>query len=111
MLLQITSGHWNLSSKMCLWPIFVVESIEAYTYVLIYAVTPTSFHPAGMNSSKYSMDCYFKKYRQKWIIKERLTLELLFLCYVRGKTLRAILFNVQPPPPPYGWIFLKGDYI
>jgi hypothetical protein len=23
--------YWNLSSKMCLWPIFVVESIEAYT--------------------------------------------------------------------------------
>jgi hypothetical protein len=32
MLLQIISGHRNLRSKMCPWPIFVVvESIEAYT--------------------------------------------------------------------------------
>jgi hypothetical protein len=50
--------------------------------------------------------------------KERLTLELLPLCYVRDQSfgqdtlaIWAIPFNVHPPsPPPYGWIFLKGDY-
>ena len=74
-MLQITSGHWNLGSKMCLWPLWWSQLRHIHRhkvigiYVLIYTVTPTS--RAILTARNILWIVTSKKYRQKWITVEK----------------------------------------
>jgi hypothetical protein len=96
-------SHWNLCTNLIHQQVVPSWQLEIFYGLLLqknmYVIAGIS-HRNGLlrNDSK-----------------ERLTLELVPLCYVRHQSfgqdtlwLWAIPFNV---PPPHGWIFLMGDYI